>query len=250
MRKRRIIQAGIAAAFSIHAVFASPASAQSAPETPAGEPEVDVHAQRDPALLPYRKGVDIIKRVQSAGGDHVRLLYRLTSKLDDKPIPDLRVTIEGSRVFGVLDIDADGFFTVPALDDAYQDNADFLTNQKRGSLKFRFVIEPVLNAQDLTLGALFDSVDGANRAVHEAVPWYFRLFLPTVRGVGICYSQPGHAVRVGDAHTARAADLPDADRVGHPLWCAPFGKADRNLPGATRLDPDDHWEPTYLVSYF
>ena len=217
---------------------------------PESAPGVSVENRRDPALMPYRRGYEMIRRIRDAAGQRVQLYFRLVSAKDDKPVPDLRITIEGSRVFGQVSVDKDGYFTVPLDEAAYADGADFVTNQKRGSLKFGLTLEPQLAGDSLSVDMLSDSVTRARRVIHEVVPWYLRWLLPRVRGAGFCYLQPGHLVRLGPDRDARKADAAETDRFGQPVWCAFFRDGDTSLPADLLLDPDPGWQARYTASYF
>jgi len=93
---------------------------------------VQVKQLRDPLAVPYRSGYEWTEKMLRTGGDHVQLAFRVVSSSTKLPVPELDISIEGSRSFGKLEISPEGFFTVPLDKDAYDDNAEFITNQKKG----------------------------------------------------------------------------------------------------------------------
>jgi len=221
--------------------------AQADETAPDASQAIKVEGVRDPALVPYQRGYEMAKHVREAAEGRVQLLFRVLSAKTKQPIPGLQITIEGSTSHGSLDISPDGFFSIPLDEEAVRDRAEFVTNQKRGTLALAVVLKPQLPREGLRYSMIVDSIQGARRTLHEIVPWYLRLFTPRVRGVGICYLQTGAGVEIrGNATVHRQADKVDTDELDRTVYCAPFAGDEHELTGDSLLIPSAGWEPIFL----
>jgi len=208
---------------------------------------IKVERVRDPAMVPYRKGYEMARRVQEAAGGRVRLLFRALSARSKQPIDGLQITIEGTESHGALEISPDGFFSIPLDEAAVRDDAEFVTNQKRGSVLLTVVLEPQLPREGLRYSMIVDCMQGARRTLREIVPWYFRLFTPHVRGIGICYRQPGGRVDItGNGAGYRQADKVDTDDLDRTVYCARFTDDEKALTSDSLIIPSAGWEPVFL----
>jgi hypothetical protein len=233
------------------AAGAAQAGAGTADSAGTGSDTVVVTGIRDPALLPYRRGYEFTTKIRAASGGHVRLKLRALSKKSREPIPDLHVHIIGSRDYGEIAISQAGYFEVPLIDAALHDNADFVTNQKKGSMRIDATLNPVLPAGDLRYSDIQQSIAGARHAIAAILPWYLRMWLPTVKGVGICYRQPGATVDVetADGTVERAADKKETDEEGVKLLCARFSASEWSLQADSKLMPDPGYEAIFTGSW-
>lgn len=208
-----------------------------------------VERVRDPAMVPYRKGYELTRRVRDAAGGHVGLLFRVLSAKSKEPVPGLQIAIEGSRSHGMLDISPDGVFSLPLDEDAVQDQAEFVSNQKKGSLVLSIILKPELPREGLRYSMIVDAIQGARHALREIVPWYYRLFLPSVKGVGICFAEPGKAVEVtGDGAGQRQAGKTETDELGHPVHCARFSADEKGLGADSVIVAPAGWQAIFLDS--
>lgn len=208
--------------------------------------QVEVESIRDPAMMPYRKAYDFLKKIDAAGGDRVTLRFRATSSTTHQPIPGLKISLQGeSSSLHRLDIAPDGFFTVPFVQSAYDEDAAFLSNQKKGSLDIGFFIFPRLAAEGFGYGEVVDAVGAGRRVVSGIVPWYLRIFNSSISAVGVCYPDDGHVVTVAAADSP-VVERPAADKAvdtrGATVYCANFSASEPNLARDARITPQTGWE--------
>jgi len=214
------------------------------------EPQaVVVERVRDPAMVPYRRGYEISRRVQAAAGDHVEMVFRVISAKTKQPVPGLEISIEGSRSFGKLGISPEGFFTIPLDEAALRDGAEFVTNQKKGSLELGLVLRPRLPSAGMRYSMVVDSLTGARKALHEIVPWYLRIFVPGIKALGICYAQDGGRVEIaGEPPRTIEATAGETDDRNAPVHCVRLTGRGESIPPDALIVPSSGWIPLFLGS--
>lgn len=212
-------------------------------------PSIVVERVRDPAMVPYRKGYELTRRVHDVAGGSVQLLFRVRSAKTKQPVAGLQIAIEGSKSYGTLEISPEGFFSIPLDDAALGDNAEFVTNQKKGSLELGITLKPQLPSEGLRYAMIVDAVAAARRAIREILPWYIRLFVGSVNGVGICYAEPGAGVEISGAGAARRpAEQSETDELDRKVHCADFTDHEKGLAAETVLVPTAGWQAIFLGS--
>jgi len=213
---------------------------------------VAVAYTKDPALLPYKRGYEFATRMRQAGGDRVRLKLRILSAQTKAPIENLEIRIAGSKDHGRVAVSADGSFEIPLDQEALDDDADFVTNQKKGTLEIQASLVPVLPADAVHYSDIQESIKAARRVRSEMLPWYLRVILPTVRALGVCYTAQGEQVLVRSDGTEqrRAADREETGAAGVPVHCAQFGESESGLRADAMVLPANGWEPVYIGSWF
>jgi hypothetical protein len=209
---------------------ASPARAQdaAAPPLPDGPGQVvEIKQPKNPAMMPYRKAYDLLSKVDEAGAHRLRAVFRVTSPTSHQAVPDLRIAIEGENTHLSVPVSASGLVDLPVDPAALADDADIVANKPKAALAVDFFVVPEIPAGKLTYGQFADSVSAAQSALARIVPWYARLLMSSVKGVGLCYPDDAHAVSIEEApETARAAREPDLDAAGNKVFCARFSASE------------------------
>lgn len=217
------------------------------PEAEAPVQSVQITGVKDPAIMPYKTAYEIMNKVASASNGRVKLLIKVLSAKTHTPIPDLDVSLRGEKTFEKLNISPSGFLTVPLSQDFYDDSAEFLTNKKKGSLSVEFYLVPKLSAENFSYGDIVDGIAAARRALAEIIPWYVRLLMPSIKGIGICYPDSNQTVSVSKSEEAvRLATAEETNEATKAtVYCANFSSAERSLAKDSVISPASGWEPIF-----
>src|SRR5947207_2825647 len=121
----------LAAALLFALPLALPALAQTDP-APSIE-SITVKAPREPALMPYRVAYDYLEKVEKVPHEKIDVELTLVSRKNGVKPSDVRVWIDASTSIPIP-IAADGRFTVPFDRAAYDENAEIVTNQPKGTV--------------------------------------------------------------------------------------------------------------------
>ena len=231
----------------VSSVHAQDAAAPGAPAASMSTQVVEVKpAVKNPAMMPYRKAYDLLSKVDEAGAHHLHAVFRVTSPQSHQAVPDLRVAIEGESTHLRVDVLASGLIELPFDQAAYADNADLVANKPKEELDVGFFVVPELPADKIRYVDLAEAVSAAQSAIARIVPWYMRLVMPSIKGVGLCYPDEGHAVSIGEApDAARAARAPDIDIAGNKVFCAKFSAAEALADKDHVLVPSEGWEAIF-----
>jgi hypothetical protein len=212
---------------------------------------VQIKGVRDPAMLPYKKAYDYVAKIRDASGDRVRMVFRITSRESHAPIENLSISIQGSKTYETLDISPSGYFSIPTDSDAYEDNADFISNAKKGSLVLNAYMVPNLPKNGLKYADIVETVKGARRARAELLPWYLRMIAPTIGGIGLCYSDSAQTVAVQGANGEIRRTATNGDkRFDADVYCANFSAKETELVLQDIVAPPAGWQPIFLQSMF
>lgn len=218
-------------------------------QTPEPEPEapmqsVLVSGVRDPAIMPYKQAYELLNKIAAVSKGHVQVLIKVTSSASRLPLPDLELSLRGEKTFEKLSISPSGFITVPLSRDVYDDNAEFLTNKKKGSLHVDIYLVPKLSAEALSYGEIVDAIDAARSALAQLVPWYVRLVMPSIKDISICYPDNKQAVSVSNsAEAVRFANSEETSVMTRgKVFCAHFSSTERTIRRDSILTPASGWE--------
>ncbi|NRR29268.1 hypothetical protein HSX11_03620 [Oxalobacteraceae bacterium] len=222
-------------------------AAPAAPAIPAEPvPSIQVTGVRDPAILPYKTAYDFLSKVRSASEDHVQLQIRVLSSKSKEPLPGLDISLVGEHTFEKLKISPDGFITVPMSREALVDNAEFVTNQKKGALQVHFFLVPKLPPDNIKYADVVRTIKAAQAARVVIFPWYMRILIPSINGIGLCYADPAQAVTIRDnTETLRAANTEDTGILGRKVYCASFNEKEKNIDQASLIIPAAGWETMF-----
>lgn len=207
---------------------------------------VRVAGVRDPAILPYKKAHDLISAVDRASKGYVQLRIRITSSATKAPIDHLTIALEGEQTHETLAISPDGFVTVPLNQTAYAEGAEFITNQKKKTLRVEFFLLPTLAPNAIAYADIAAAIGAARRALSDVVPWYLRLLMPSIHNVGICYAnkQQNVVIRHSGGDTTRAAIEQNSNALNHAVFCANFS-AKENFAADSVIVPAPGWEALF-----
>jgi len=232
------------AASSLHAQeVAAPAASSASAASQVVEVAPTV---RNPAMMPYRKACDLLAKVDKAGAHRLHAVFRVTSQASHQAMPDLRVAIEGEKTHLQVPVSSTGLIELPVDPSAYADDADLVANKPKQTLAVDFFVVPELPAGNIRYADLAQSASTAQAAVSQIVPWYLRLLMPSIKGVGLCYPDAGHAVAIeGAAQAMRAADVPADDVAGNKVFCARFPEEETSRDVDRRVVPQDGWEALF-----
>ncbi|MFZ6873281.1 hypothetical protein ACO0LF_14600 [Undibacterium sp. Di27W] len=220
-----------------------PASA-SATEEPQS---VEVKAIRDPAILPYKVAYEMITKVKAASKDKVEIIIRITAAKTHAVIPNLAIYLDSKDKRKKLEISAAGDVTVPLDPVAYAEGAEFVTNQKKGSMDANIMLLPKLPPDVFNYADISESLESARLAVKELVPWYLRLFMPTIHGVGICYPTQDQTVLVkGNEESQLPATSNETDMMKNKVYCAKFTTRDVVAAKNNLVMPAAGWQAIFF----
>ncbi|MFZ6766621.1 hypothetical protein ACO0LM_06000 [Undibacterium sp. Di26W] len=241
------VQAQVNAPTSASASMSASASASSSSGTADELQSVEVKAIRDPAILPYKTAYELISKVRAASKDKVQILIRITSAKSHAPVPNLNIYLDGKATHQQLQISPSGFITVPLDQAAYADGAEFVTNQKKGSMEVNILLLPKLPQDVFKYADISESIEAARLAIKELVPWYLRLFMPSVDGVGICYADQNQTVLVkGSEEVHLAANSDATDPLKNKLHCAKIAAKDAAKEKDNLILPATGWQAIFM----
>ena len=239
----------IAAAWMFSAI--SPCALAQSPPADEEVQNVQIKGVKDPAILPYKKAYDVMSKIRNAGSDHVQIIFRVTSHESHQPIKDLSIYIQGSKTYETLDISPSGYFSIPMDKEAYDDNADFISNAKKGSLEVGMFLVPNLPKDKINYADIVAVVKDAKLARAEIVPWYWRIVMPTINGIGLCYPDDRQTVLIQGARGELRRPATNSDKsLDGDVFCANFTARERELALEDVVAPPAGWQPVFLGSMF
>jgi len=208
---------------------------------------VEVKAIRDPAIMPYKVAYELMSKVRAASKDKVQILIRITSSKTHAPVPNLNIYLDGKNTHQQLEISATGFVNVPLDQAAYADGAEFVTNQKKGSMEVNILLLPKLPQDVFKYSDISESIEAAQLAIKELVPWYLRIFMPSVSGIGICYAGQNQTVLVkGSEEQQLPANSDATDPLKNKVHCARFAAKDAAKEKGNLIMPASGWQAIYM----
>lgn len=203
--------------------MAAPAFAQDStpPQAPPTAEKVEVSSIKDPELMPYRRmvrGLDAWeeKRALAPKAD---LRFELWTK-DGKPAQaeGLQLRIAGDTVNIALPLDANGTFVLPRSQEAFDDQADLVSNRKKAEIRWRpHVRTPGVPSNARRLGDLRLECEVGVAVRREEIPLLYRAGAVAAGGLcrlpmtGYIYRAPKRLVSATVVSGERKARLPLVD---------------------------------------
>lgn len=201
------------------AMAVTPSFAQEAADAPAPTAEkVEVSSIKDPELLPYRRmvrGLDAWqeKRAMAPRAD---LRFELWTKEGKPAAPEgLQLRIAGDSVNIALPLDGDATFVLPRSQEAYQDEADLLSNRKKEQIRWRpRVRSPGVPENARRLGDLRLECEVSAAIRKEEIPLLYRAGAAAAGGicrvpmVGYLYRSPKRLASAVVVEGERKSGLP------------------------------------------
>jgi hypothetical protein len=198
-------------------------------------------------LAAYRPVYDRLTIIRDAGNGRVEAVARVVSAKTRAPVTDVEVTLVGNRTQQALDIAADGVLAVPLNPAAYADNADLMSNKKKGELILHITLVPKLPKNALRYGDLADSIEAVGRVLRESVPWHRRVLSRGIGKIGICFHDQGQMVQVSGEQAPRPASVAYKDGLtGESLHCAAFAGDEDGIARDSVIAPPAGWQPVFL----
>ncbi len=161
------------------AFFSALAVAQTTEEAPQKIEKIEVKGMREPAIMPYKEAYKMLTSLQASAHDKVAIRVRVFSSNKTVKLSDIKINLVGDRNSQPIAISEDGLIEVPLSQALLDDNAEFITNQKKGSMggTVNIDIVPPTNGP-LRYRYLAEALDQARDAVKGFVPWYMRWLVP------------------------------------------------------------------------
>ncbi len=154
---------------------------------------VEVAGVRDPALMAYRDVVMLRDVFAQAGASIIRPGIRVASRQHGQPVPGLRVQFHADGRQREVPLRA-GFALLAELPVTSDPDAEFLTNQRRGSLAMEVVLTAEVNdPARITMREALQAIDEGNRLRGSVLPWYLRLVAPKFERIAACFDTSGQA---------------------------------------------------------
>lgn len=180
-----------------------------------GEPpmqSIQISGMRDPALLPYADVV-MLRKVFSAASDGttIRPGIKVSSRRDGQPVKNLRVTFAAEGRETELPLKS-GYVLLSELPETGDAQAEFLTNQRKGSLRMEILLTVELkDAQHFSLGELTRAIDDGKRIRRSLLPWYLRLIVPKFDRAAVCFADAGGAATIVQGERRHILSASSAD---------------------------------------
>ena len=224
---------------SVALTFILPVTALAdAPESISAETQVSVNSPRHPGVMPYRKAYELLDGLKTATKGPLDIVVRVTPKDNLVAQNEIKVWLVGPNIDQPIPISADGIIQIPLDREAYNDNAELVSNQKKGALQIDIKMLPRFNETPIRYQNVLDMIKFAREARDQLLPWYLRLLLPTISSIDFCSPSPAGTVTVTteDRTSQRPADRVEKnDRAN--LHCVRFGRQEPGLGPAGLLAP-------------
>lgn len=197
--------------------LAAPSFAQEAEPAAAAE-KVEVSSIKDPELLPYRRMVRGLDAWQEkrALAPQAELRFELWTKEGKPASPEgLQLRIAGDKVDIPLPLDHEATFVLPRSQEAYDDDADLLSNRKKEQVRWRArVRSPGVPPNARRLGDLRLECEVGVAVRREEIPLLYRAGAVAAGGlcrvpmVGYLYRAPRRLASATVVQGERRAALP------------------------------------------
>ena len=191
------------------------------------EQQVVVAGERSQILYPYKRAYDAAKIIKEFGKGDVVLMFGFFPKREGLRLDNIKLEIEYDGGVEQVPVDQFGQFTLSPNDNAANGNGQFVINKRREDFGVNVDIAPSLDVASLTLGHMKMSVQHARDARKALMPWYARIFVPTVTGIRVCNDKKNIPVEIVDSDQKRISiafnDKAKTPPKGKP-FCADIGQ--------------------------
>ena len=214
-----------------------------------GDPQtVEVVAQRNRLSMPYRGAYDVLKKTRDASEGQVEVYFQAVENIGPKR-KKARIWMEGRDAQQFLTIDSDGRFYIPILNESEVDSHELFTNAPSGALSIKLLLRPAMTPENISIEKAKALTTLARRVRSELIPWYARLFVPTVYGVGICYASREDA-EFGRSQNFKATPVPlvsELNDLDKAVFCLAI---DERAPNVQKFDSERVSELLFIQSRF
>jgi Protein of unknown function (DUF2987) len=141
--------------------------------------KVEVSRLRSPDMMPYKDAYEYLQTLNAKPHDKIAVRMRIAPSDKKTKLSDIEITLQGDKTNRLIPIAEDGLIEVPLEKALVEDNAEFITNQKKDSLIVEMAIDvlpPV--SGPLRYRYLADALVQARDSVKSMIPWYVRWLVP------------------------------------------------------------------------
>jgi Protein of unknown function (DUF2987) len=164
--------------FSVCAFFSVSVSAQSE-EVQQRVEKVEVSRLRSPDMMPYKDAYDYLQKLNEKPHDKIAVRMRIVPNDKKTTLSDIKITLQGDKTSRSIPIAEDGLIEVPLEKALLDDNAEFITNQKKDSMAVHISIDVLPTANGpLRYRYLAEALVQARDSVKSMIPWYVRWLVP------------------------------------------------------------------------
>ena len=213
------------------------------------ESMITITGQKNRLTVPYKRAHEILKKTHEASHGKAEVYFQAVLRNPSADIKKTRIWLETGDGVQIIAVDDAGRFSLPLIDDALVDDAEVYSNLDKGNLSVKLMLRPSMRAEHLSISEGKATVDAARRVRTELLPWYARLFVPAVNGVGICYAstvaaEHGRQINFGATYVALVNQRNDLDQT---LACLAI---DEQTPDVAQFDSTGVVEVLFIESLF
>lgn len=173
------------------AATANDEAAASAPVSTASA-AVTVRAPREPAIMPYKDAHEFFAKLAAVPHDKIRMRFIVSSQDAAVKPADLRIRLVGETVDIPVPVGPEGDVEIPLSQQALDEKAEFVTNQKKGTMNLEIRIVPRLGAPEtLSYADALDAAAQTERVVKTLMPWYLRMLVSAPDRLSACFEREG-----------------------------------------------------------
>lgn len=212
---------------------------------------IEVIAAKARLSMPYGRAYDVLSRVRQASEGKIEVYFQAirqgepTTSANLVEQPTIWLEVDEQRRY--LPVDGGGRFSIPLLGPEQAVSAELFTNAAKGSLSVRLLLRPAMRPSDFSFVQAKKVLELARRVRVELLPWYARLFVPSIHGLGVCYQSLARAVAVQHAQAAgeRLPLVTEVNDVGQVMQCLGI---DETSPVSDSIDTTGGVELLFIQS--
>ncbi|MEY4730031.1 MAG: hypothetical protein RL020_1189 [Pseudomonadota bacterium] len=177
--------------------------------------KIEVKGLRDPGMMPYKEAYAYLQKINANPHDKIAVRMRVVPVDKNLSLRDIKITLQGDKTSRVIPIADDGLIEVPLEKALIEDNAEFISNQKKNSLQVHVNVDVLLPSNGaLRYRYLSDALNQARDSVKSIVPWYVRWLVPNSwNAVDIEFAEPGKATAAIMATSGKQVFRADKDKL-------------------------------------
>jgi Protein of unknown function (DUF2987) len=153
--------------------------AQTTEAVPQQIEKIEISGLRSPDMMPYKDAYEYLQKLNQKPHDKIAVRMRIVPQNKNLSLHDIKITLRGDKTNRAIPIADDGLIEVPLEKALVDDNAEFVTNQKKNSLQVHVNIDVSLPTNSpLRYRYLSEALVQARDSVKQIVPWYVRWLVP------------------------------------------------------------------------
>lgn len=218
-------------------------------QTADAESMITITGQKNRLTVPYKRAHEILTKTRDSSQGKAEVYFQAVLRNPSLDAKKTRIWLEAGNAVQIIAVDGAGRFSLPLIDDALVDDAEVYSNLDKTDLSVKLMLRPAMRAEHLSISEGKATVAAARRVRTELLPWYARLFVPAVNGVGICYAstvaaEHGRKINFGATHVALVHQRNDLDQK---LECLAI---DERTPEVGQFDSTGVVEVLFIESLF